>query len=128
MKLPEGYVIFEDLITPIAYFEAAPDIRALVVNGCGPSGWKNKVIPDNLYGISIKGACNRHDWEYTVGETKEEKDRADSIFLQNMERIIDRKSLTWFMRALRVRAANGYYEAVSHLGDEFFWKNKRRPV
>ncbi len=33
-------------------------------NGCGPSGWKGKLIPETNYGIRISDSCHVHDFEY----------------------------------------------------------------
>lgn len=33
-------------------------------NGCGPSGWKGKVVPETNYGIRISDCCHVHDLEY----------------------------------------------------------------
>ena len=42
------------------------------VNGCGPDGWKGKLIPDKSHvweGVDWTSACNVHDRDYmTIGK------------------------------------------------------------
>lgn len=110
------------LFVPQAYLEATPEIRAAVCNGCGAGGWRFDIIPDNLYGLDISEACNIHDWMYTVGETEEDKRTADRVFLENMYQLINDGA--WVLRAIRRRAAKGYFESVSHFGAAAFWQGK----
>ena len=57
-------------------------------NGCG-SGWNAKLVPDTIYGMSIKDCCCIHDYGYEIGKTIEDKQREDRAFLNNMLRKID---------------------------------------
>ena len=107
---------------PIGY---DPKLANKVDNGCGPSGWKGKLVPDTIYGLSIKLACKIHDYEYHVGKTLEDKEIADIRFLKNLNLIITNET-KWSkpLNPLRRTRANTYYLAVKHGGEEHFLKDK----
>jgi len=95
------------------------------VNGCGPAGWKYDLVPDTIYTISVREACNIHDYKYWSGKTWEDKEAADREFLRDMNLTFDYEA-KWskFLNSLRrVRAAE-YYLAVSQAGDNAFLKGK----
>lgn len=112
-----------------SYLDASPEVVAAVVNGCGPGGWKFDIIPDTVFGLSIKEACNIHDWDYAEGSTAEDKRLADYRFKNNCYAIIDNAD-GWFNRMLRyhrtIRVIE-YYEAVQHFGGDAFWQGKEKP-
>jgi hypothetical protein len=114
------------LYAPETYVRSSDKVRSLVVNGCGPGGWKVDIIPDTIYGLDISPACNVHDWMYTGGETLADKEEADRVFLNNMLRIIDAAGGWWVLRQLRRRRARVYYEAVQHFGGPAFWSGKNK--
>jgi len=94
-------------------------------NGCGPGGWKNKVIPDSILGVNIKPACMIHDVDYKLGETIEDKEVADRTFRNNMIRLIQAKKRAWrWTTRIRMRFANGYFFFVDNFGGPDFWENK----
>jgi len=70
-----------ELLAPESYLQATQAERALVCNGCGPGSWRFDLIPDSILGLSIKEACNIHDWMYAWGE---DRLKADIWFLANM--------------------------------------------
>jgi hypothetical protein len=35
------------------------------VNGCGPDGWMNSLVPNSVAGCSFKSSCDRHDQCYS---------------------------------------------------------------
>jgi hypothetical protein len=113
------------LIAPASYWEASAPRRGEVCNGCGPSGWKNKIVPETMWGLNIQAACQIHDWMYEFGQDEIDKDVADDLFLTNLIAIIENHGgwLTW----LRSYRAMTYYRAVKDAGDESFWKNKKAP-
>jgi len=61
---------------------------------------------------------------FAVGETIEDKDEADRVFLNNMLRLVDAGSTNWFTRWARSRAAVKYYYAVRDCGGPAFWREK----
>lgn len=117
------------LYAPAEYVRALPNVRRLISNGCGVSGWKGKLVPDTIWGLKITEACNIHDWEYAAGATIADKDAADRAFHNNMLRLIDADTsrLGRMLKPLRRRRAWVYYEAVQHLGGPAFWAEKNPP-
>jgi len=104
---------------PIGYDEG---IARMVNNGCGTSGWKGKLVPDSIYGISISEPCKVHDYEYHVGNIEDEKDTADYRFYVNIKLTIKNES-KWskFLNPLRYIRAKTYYTAVDKFGDSAFY-------
>lgn len=107
-----------------SFARAHPDVIEIVTNGCGPGGWKIKLVPDTIYGLSVKWACKIHDWDYAEGTTQEEKDLADARFLRNMNTIISSGFI--LLRPLRRARALEYYLAVHTCGESCYWFNKTR--
>ena len=116
-----------ELFAPPSYIEANEVERAAVCNGCGPGGWKLDLVPDTLWGLSVKEACNIHDWMYDRGVIEEDREQADRVLLNNMMRIIDEKTWWRWLRRLRRHRARVYYRAVKHFGGPSFWKDKNDP-
>ena len=89
-------------------------------NGCGTSGWKGDLVPDNLAGIDISEPCRIHDYMYEQGGTERDKEHADLIFLHNMITQIENLD-TWYTnedKALRLACV--YYTAVVKFGKKHF--------
>ena len=108
LKVPKRFYTYDD------------STLALIVNGCGPRGFGDKVIPDKILFLSVKMACIIHDFMYESGATEADKKRADDWFLHNMLAIIKKESSFFLLRVLRERTAFGYYQAVSKFGDGCF--------
>lgn len=88
-------------------------------NGCG-SGWKEPLVPDKLGGIDISEACGIHDYDYEIGGTEEDRERANLNFLCNMVLII-RRDDTWMTNeGIALKWAMHYYLAVEKYGKEYF--------
>jgi hypothetical protein len=115
------------LFAPEAYWKLTPEQKANIVNGCGPGRFGSMIVPDSLWGLSIKEACNIHDYMFAVGETNEDRDEADRVFLNNMLRLIDAAGGWWAVKALRRQAAVKYYRAVADFGGPAFWSGKNKP-
>ena len=103
---PKGYVQKEDC------------------NGCG-TGWSASLVPNTIYTLDIKPACCIHDFMYEIGQTIEDKEEADRVFLNNMIRIVNAKKSWWFPHFLARSRALNYYNAVTNFGGEAFWKEKK---
>ena len=94
--------------------------------GCGPGGIGDWLVPDTLYGLSIRESCCCHDWGYFIGETQEDKVETDDIFLNNMIRqITDGTKSSWLLKP-RLRRAKLYYIMVRDFGGPAFWDDKNK--
>ena len=121
------------LYAPSSYWLFDKEILKELVNGCGPGGWKVDPVPDTVYGLPIEKACNIHDFMYFYGETEEDRDRADRVLKNNINRIIDAaydssKIPVYrdIMRTLRRRRAKKYYFFVHNFGGPHFWVDKNQ--
>jgi len=72
-------------------------------------------------GLSIQRACRIHDFQYAEGIDKE---IADVIFLENMERIIIACTKWNWLKRLRLSQADMYYKAVVFAGDHAYAADK----
>ena len=109
------------LYAPKSYWEANEAQRNEICNGCGAKdGIK---VPDTIYGVCIRKACDIHDWMYQHGTTLADKMFADAMFRMNMATIIDNNS-NFIMGPIRNMRASKYYVAVVEWGDEAFWVKK----
>ena len=117
-------VIMTKLITKYDYDNAPLEAKKTICNGCGPanSGWKSKIIPNTIYGLSVKEACYIHDWMYYFGVSDYGKELADKVFLENMYKLIADGS--WWLRFLRRRRALKYYLAVKFFGKRAYMADK----
>jgi hypothetical protein len=115
------------LYAPESYVRAVPDVRRYVANGCGPSGWKGYLVPETIYLLPVREACDIHDWMYAEGETIADKDSADRTFLNNLLRLINAAGGPRWLVWLRTRRALKYYKAVCLFGGPAFWKEKNPP-
>jgi hypothetical protein len=114
----------QGLFAPLSYRGAPKEVRDIAVNGCGTGGWKGALVPETMWGLDIREACNIHDWMYLAGETIADKEEADRVFLNNLLRIIETDSRWEWLAALRRRRALKYYEAVRVFGGPAFWNGK----
>lgn len=112
------------LFAPPQYWNMGEPERAKRCNGCGTKGWKGEFIPDTMYGLSVKEACNIHDVMYIFGRTDKAKVEADRVFLINMNRLINDGSKFFLLRMLRRSRARKYYLAVKYFGGPAFWSGK----
>jgi hypothetical protein len=116
------------LWAPKSYWTASRDAIESVTGGCGPGGIGDHLVPDTIYGLSVRPACEIHDWMYFVGETLENKIQADRVFLNNMVRLIDAGAGCGVLKHMRRLRARTYYLAVKHFGGPFFWADKNVPA
>jgi len=114
------------LFAPPVYWELSPESRKLLTNGCGPKKF-GSLIPNTMYGLSVKEACNIHDFMYRDGHTLADKEAADRVFLNNMLRIIEDESRCRIIKVLRRYRAMTYYTAVRDFGGPAFWSGKNKP-
>lgn len=112
------------LYAPASFLNATPNQLMEVCNGCGAAGsWFRP--PKRIYGTLIVYACHIHDWMYSFGKTLEDKEEADRVMNNNMNRLITRDSHKCYKPTfLQRRRARKYYLAVKHFGAEAFWAGK----
>lgn len=110
------------LYAPESYWNATSIERSSVCNGCGTAGWKGKLVPNTMWGLDIRKACDIHDWMYHFGKTEEDRYEADKAFLSNLVRIINANG--GILAGLRRYRAVTYYNAVHRFGGPAFWDNK----
>lgn len=113
------------LFAPETYKKLTAAAKVLFTNGCGAAG-RFDFVPDTLWGLAIKEACNIHDYMYHTGETIEDKNEADRVFLNNMLRLINAGTKNKWLRSLRRRRALVYYFAVKNFGGPAFWDEKQQ--
>jgi hypothetical protein len=107
-------------------------------NGCG-SKYCSWLVPNTIYFLNIKDACDIHDITYLWGcgprkfdfrapdggfqnvRSAEDKAESDRIFLNNLLRIIDKRSCCKLLAFIRRKRAFKYYEAVSVFGGPSYW-------
>ena len=106
MRIPEGYQKENDC-------------------ACGLNSYRNDLISDSILGLSIKEACCIHDWMYGTGRSIRDREIADSVFLENMLELIEKKPSWRITKYFRKKIAFGYYEGVRRIGGFLFWRNKR---
>ena len=116
-----------ELWAPPEYWNATQEERDAVVGGCGPGGFGDILVPDTMYGLSVKPACAIHDWMYAFGETDQDKIDADEVFQNNMLRIIDIKSKSRILRFARRFRSLWYFFSVKFFGGPAFWDGKNKP-
>ena len=107
-----------------ASFKNSPlDRLADICNGCGAAGsWFRP--PAKIWGTSIIEACIIHDYDYYAGVTYEDKEEADRVFLNNMLRLIDKRTRWYKPTKFQRWRAKRYYQAVKYYGGAAFWGNK----
>jgi len=115
-------VIDLGLDAPNAFFNIDNGTLAMMTGGCGPGKFGDFLVPDTVYGLSIKSACVVHDFEYAIGKTIEDKKKADLRFLANMLKIVNDRSGFTPLRVVRRYRVMSYYSAVADGGSSAFEK------
>ena len=112
------------LVALDSYWQAAAELLATLTGGCGAESARFDLVPDTVWGLCIRPACNIHDYMYLVGKTLAEKIQADSVLLYNANLIVECTGgvLEW----PRKRRVYKYFLAVKYKGHAAFWENKGR--
>jgi len=106
---------------PDSYRNAPADEIARVVNGCGPGGWKIKIIPDFIFSHDVKPACDIHDWCYYLGGTASDRAFYDLQFHRNL--VACCMGSTGCITPLELAVCDQYFLAVRNYGEKFFGVN-----
>jgi len=109
---------------PCCFHDATPEQIKAAAGGCGPGGLGDYLVPDTMWGLSVKRACEIHDWEYKYGKTLQDKINADNNLRDNLVRLIKAQDSWGWLENLRLRRAQTYYEMVKNFGGPSFWKDK----
>lgn len=117
IKSLDGY----DLAAPESFWTFQDQDMSAAVNGCGPGGVGDFLVPDTVYGLSIKPACKIHDWMYTIYNDEAGFNMANQIFIDNMIRINNKDTKYTWLKWLRIRRILKYYIAVKNFGRLFFY-------
>jgi len=110
------------LFAPAKYWVLTDERKRGICNGCGPKGILGWFIPNTMWLLNVRDACDIHDFMYEVGKTQADKEEADRVFLNNLNRLINAGS--WCLRIPRRRRALTYYHFVHHHGGSHFWDGK----
>jgi hypothetical protein len=80
------------------------------------------LVPDYIWGISMKKAGYIHDWcyQHQVGKKK-----ADKMFLHNMNVLIDNAIIHPAIKSNAMIVAKYYYQAVNWFGGSAYKRCKR---
>jgi|WetSurMetagenome_2_1015567.scaffolds.fasta_scaffold660706_2 hypothetical protein len=114
-----------ELYAPEEFWDLPDECKKKLGWNCGPGKFGGKVIPNTVWGLSIKIACEIHDCMYFLGKTQYDKWISDVTFLTNMNDMVE--SGTMILRAIRRYRVMTYFSAVRDCGDSSFWKGKVRP-
>ena len=112
------------LFAPASFKTTSYEQLAKVCNGCGSASAKIDFVPDRIYGTYVGEACHIHDFMYHEGFVIEDKDEADRAFLNNINRLLNKRR-KWYkpMFLMRRRAAFYAYMVEKH-GGPAFWDGK----
>ena len=113
----DGYI----LAAPESFWDFAGQDMSAAVNGCGPGGIGDSLVPDTVYLLSIKAACKIHDWMYTIYNDEFGFELANKVFIDNMIRINNAASGCVLLKWLRMQRILKYYRAVRAFGRLFFY-------
>ena len=108
------------LAAPDSFWRYLEDDQSAAVNGCGPKHLGDFLVPDTVWGLSVKPACKIHDWMYTVYNSEAGFKLSNTIFLDNMLRI-NASTKNVLLRYLRTRRIMKYYRMVNTFGRLFFY-------
>ena len=117
MRMHCGY----SLAAPWSFWTASEDLRRDVVNGCGPGGIGDLIVPDRILGLNMRPACEIHDWTFAVWNCKEGFVLSNNIFLNNMVRINHQHNGWAFLKRKRLPIIRKYFKAVDVFGEAFYY-------
>jgi len=107
------------LVAPEAYTLLTPKEKDEICNGCGAKG--GIPVPNTMYLLNIKEACQVHDFMYHSSMHKDDKVICDLVFKHNLFQIIEHETWFGFVEKLRKIIAEEYYLVVSIWGNDAYW-------
>ena len=116
-----------NFICPRTFWKMSDEEILTYWNGMGAEGdWKNKFIPDTIYGVNVTLASCPHDVAFAKGNTKKHFHMANLYFFFNLLQIVRKFHTGKIMRFLGcMRAAKYYFAVASIKGYEAFLKAKK---
>lgn len=114
----DGY----QLAAPQSFWQTSYDLKRDLINGCGPKGIGDYLVPDSIWFLSVKAACKIHDWMYLVYNCEKGFKLSNQLFLDNMNRINKTHSGNWFFNR-REKGMKFYSNRVNDLGRLFYYDN-----
>lgn len=105
------------LQAPVERQEVPEEIRREIETGCGPEAFGRSSF-NRVLDVSVREACNIHDWQYSMGGTKRERKEADELMRKNMHYIVSSKRDVWY--PWRLVWVDTYYFAVRSFGWMFY--------
>ncbi len=98
----------------LRYRNLTDEEKNAITNGCGAKGGFISV-PNFIF----RASCRHHDFNYWLGNTEDDRRKADRQFYEAMKR--DAAMVRSFWKRLYYRAwAWIYYKAVTHFGVRYF--------
>ena len=105
----------------LSFYTTSIEKLLKIWNGIGASGrWYNRFIPKQVWGLNIELCSLPHDFDYDLGGTELDKQRADKRFLKNILIWIDINTENEVLRELRRASAYKFYVFVRLFGHKFF--------
>ena len=111
------------LTAPAEFWKLDSKEKKRICNGIGPKGlgW---LFPNTVWGLNVKSCGDIHDYMYHIGKYQIDKEVADNVFLNNLQKLIKEKTKKQWLLNRRLFRAEIMYTAVKHFGNRAFWKNK----
>ena len=94
--------------------------------GCGPGGFGDFLVPDTMWGLSVRPACRIHDWDYrhSRGWGEEHRLECDERLKKNCLTIVDALSKNKCIKWLRHIRVGTYYRMVRLFGGKAYWSER----
>jgi hypothetical protein len=95
--------------------------------GCGPGGFGDFLVPDTVWGLSIRDACRIHDFNYrhsTGIDSEDDRAKADRVLKNNSLRIVDYHTKSKLLKRLRYIRVETYYKMVRRFGSRAYWEER----
>lgn len=109
------------LKAPESFWKASHDERNMFTGGCGPGGKGDYVVPDTIWFLNIKLACQIHDWTYFVWNTDAGFALSNHLFQFNINQIIKEAGGPKNLQKLRRARGRKYVWAVTKFGESSFF-------
>ena len=100
-------------MTELRFEDLTPEQKDFLVDDCGKPGVLD--VPDFVFEL----ACERHDFDYYVGHTKQDRYESDRRMYDMMREAISAEP--WYRRAWLYPVAWTYYAAVRVFSSKYFY-------